>query len=101
MSQGGSLATPPPEASSEFPGQHISEAWLRGEFVTGLAYGGEPPKLVIKRAGGGFTIEWIGDGVLEQTQNIADRDAWTAVPGNPNPYAITSPAGNVYYRLTR
>jgi hypothetical protein len=100
MSRGASIETPPPVSSSIFPSDHIQEAWARGEYVTGLAYGDdEGPKLEISRTGGQIRVEWSGIGLLERATNMEDPLSWTTVAGNPNPYLVPVEAGNAYFRV--
>ena len=55
------------------------------------------PRLNISRntANGQITVSWTGAGTLYQTTALLPTGtAWTAVPGNPNPYVFTPGAGN-------
>jgi hypothetical protein len=61
--------------------------------------GGPPGPLSVSISGGTVTISWSGTGTLESTTTVGG--GWQPVDSPTNPYVITNPTGDRYYRLTR
>ena len=83
---------------------------LTGGFWAIYAVQGPGPTLTITRSGANVVISWPSPStgyVLQQNSNIADPNGWTNFGGTVNDngaiksVTITSPAGNVYYRLKK
>ncbi|MSU34091.1 MAG: hypothetical protein EXS36_03085 [Pedosphaera sp.] len=60
---------------------------------------GQPGSLSVSLTGGTVTISWSGAGVLQSTPTLTG--GWKPVDNPSNPYVITNPTSNRFYRLSR
>jgi len=81
--------------------QSVNRAPATGSLSYTLVETQAPPGPVnIGYTGGQVQVSWAGPGTLQATESLSSQN-WTNVPGATSPYTVTTPTGQLFFRLSK